>query len=192
MGTHVRKQLDETKEDRENRKLLIEAYKQQSASMKEKHAQRQRSEKQHGKVIYNAINDYIDTFLTGSTADEVLHKYQRRMQRELQWTVLKAQPLALGISAGCYIFTRSMKSYRQGHFIYYIMPYLTMTFFFVNSKKTSLFEIGYPAHPKVLEARQKAVNRSCFGHPKLLKNEIEYLHQKIHDFPEEPDNDLLV
>lgn len=58
--------------------------------MKEKHAMRQRTEKQHGKVIYNAINDYIDMFLTGSTSDEVLYKYQRRLQRELQWHVILA------------------------------------------------------------------------------------------------------
>ena len=44
----------------------------------------------------------------------------------------------------------------------------------------------------MLAARQEAVNRCCFGYPKLLKNEIEYLHQKIHEFPDEPDNDLLV
>ena len=43
----------------------------------------------------------------------------------------------------------------------------------------TVFEIGYPAHPEVLERRRKAINQCCFFAPSIVKNEIEYMHAKI-------------
>lgn len=42
-----------------------------------------------------------------------------------------------------------------------------------------LFEVGYPAHPEIIDARRVAVNKCCFQHPSILKNEIEYMHSKL-------------
>jgi hypothetical protein len=41
------------------------------------------------------------------------------------------------------------------------------------------FELGYPAHPKIIEKRRACVNKCCFFAPIMIKNEIEYMHSKI-------------
>ena len=45
--------------------------------------------------------------------------------------------------------------------------------------QTQLFELGYPAHPVIIERRRRAINRACFFAPSMLKNEIEYCHGKL-------------
>ena len=44
---------------------------------------------------------------------------------------------------------------------------------------TQLFELGYPAHPTIIERRRRAINRACFFAPSMLKNEIEFMHGKL-------------
>ena len=41
------------------------------------------------------------------------------------------------------------------------------------------FELGYPAHPKIIEKRRACINKCCFFAPIMIKNEIEYMHSKI-------------
>ena len=49
------------------------------------------------------------------------------------------------------------------------------------------FELGYPAHPKIIEKRRVCVNKCCFFAPIMLKNEIEYMHAKIAGIKSEDD-----
>lgn len=48
-----------------------------------------------------------------------------------------------------------------------------------------MFEIGYPAHPFIVNKRIEVINRSCFKYPQIIKNEIEFLHRKVHGLPEQ-------
>jgi hypothetical protein len=45
--------------------------------------------------------------------------------------------------------------------------------------------MGYPAHPKIAQMRTKVLSNICFVYPRALKNEIEYLHMKIHGFKDD-------
>ena len=42
-----------------------------------------------------------------------------------------------------------------------------------------MFEIGYPAHPVVIEQRRRVINECCFYAPVMIKNEVEYMHGKL-------------
>ncbi len=53
------------------------------------------------------------------------------------------------------------------------------------SEQHKLIEVPYPAHPYILEKRAEMVNAICFYYPQILKNEIEYLHRKIHNIKDE-------
>ena len=63
--------------------------------------------------------------------------------------------------------------------IFFVSPIIMMMY---NSKccyMPRLWEVGYPAHPVILEQRRKAVNKCCFFAPQMIKHEIEYMHAKI-------------
>lgn len=55
--------------------------------------------------------------------------------------------------------------------------------FYVNSiyfqRSKNQFEIGYPAHPVIIDERRKVINQGCFFAPSVIKNEIEFMHRKI-------------
>ena len=76
--------------------------------------------------------------------------------------------------------------------MYFIMPYLFANYGIFLIEQRKLFEQGYPAHPFIIEKRARILSRCCFKYPKIIKNEIEYLHAKIHEFPAEPTNEYLV
>ena len=46
-------------------------------------------------------------------------------------------------------------------------------------EQKSIFEVGYPAHPFIMEQRMKMINKTCFSYPSIVKNEIEYIHTKL-------------
>jgi len=52
--------------------------------------------------------------------------------------------------------------------------------------------MGYPAHPVIQKMRTDVCNRTCFTYPQIVKNEIEYLHAKINQFPEDPSDELML
>ena len=58
--------------------------------------------------------------------------------------------------------------------------YLFVNYGIFVTDQHKLFEVPYPAHPLILERRTQAVNNICYYYPEILKNEIEYLHSKLH------------
>lgn len=63
--------------------------------------------------------------------------------------------------------------------IYFGMPLAYWIYSKSLMTMPSLFELGYPAHPWIIERRRRAINKACFFAPSMLKNEIEYMHGKI-------------
>ena len=63
--------------------------------------------------------------------------------------------------------------------IYFLTPLAYFTYCKSAVSAPKLFEVGYPAHPTIIERRRKAVNKCCFFAPSIVKNEIEYMHSKI-------------
>lgn len=56
---------------------------------------------------------------------------------------------------------------------------------------SQLFEIGFPAHPVVIEKRRRAINQCCFFAPSMVKNEIEYMHSKVEGVQNDDEEALL-
>lgn len=63
--------------------------------------------------------------------------------------------------------------------LYFGMPLLYWVYAKTATYQQKLFEIGYPAHPAIIEKRRKCINTCCFFAPSMIKNEIEYMHAKI-------------
>lgn len=54
-----------------------------------------------------------------------------------------------------------------------------------------IFEISFPAHPDVIDARRIAINKICFMYPVIIKNEIEFMHAKLEGIKPEDEEALL-
>lgn len=68
--------------------------------------------------------------------------------------------------------------------MYFILGYTFVAYGIFIADANKLFEIDYPAHPYVVEKRAEVVNAICYYYPPILKNEIEHLHQRIHNIQE--------
>jgi hypothetical protein len=114
------------------------------------------------------------------TDDDTLFKYQRRIWADLQWSVVKGLPVGGAFAYGVLTIVRQFKK-RSGFDwpLYFGMP----LFYWIYAKSVTyqqkIFEIGYPAHPLILEKRRRCINSCCFFAPQMIKNEIEYMHSKI-------------
>ena len=71
--------------------------------------------------------------------------------------------------------------------LYFGMPLLYWAYAKSATYQQKLFEIGYPAHPSIIEKRRKCINSCCFFAPSMIKNEIEYMHAKIDGISQESD-----
>lgn len=127
------------------------------------------------------------------TDDEILYKYRRKIMSKMQWVMIQLQWVPVAGAGALYLLTRRLKTYKPSDpFIYFLVPYFYINYGIFNSEQRRVFESGYPAHPHIQKWRADTINQTCFKFPPILKNEIEYLHSKIHPLPEEPtDEDLL-
>jgi hypothetical protein len=67
------------------------------------------------------------------------------------------------------------------------MPLLYWAYSKSHTYQQKIFEVGYPAHPLILDKRRKCINSCCFFAPSMIKNEIEFMHSKIDGIKSEED-----
>ena len=77
--------------------------------------------------------------------------------------------------------TRRLKKSSGTDMLYFLAPYLYANYGIFCVEQRTIFEMGYPAHPYVIEKRMSVVNKTCFSYPQIIKNEIEYMHTKLSD-----------
>ena len=63
--------------------------------------------------------------------------------------------------------------------MYFFVPYMFLNYGMFLEQQHTLFEVGYPAHPFIIQKRSEVINSVCYYYPAILKNEIEYLHTKV-------------
>ena len=106
----------------------------------------------------------------------------------MQWVVVKGMPIG-GLFG--YAFMRLIRQFKKGSPMdwpmYFGMPLLYWIYAKMTTYQQKLFEIGYPAHPTIIEKRRKCINNCCFFAPSMVKNEIEYMHAKIDGINSEDD-----
>lgn len=73
-----------------------------------------------------------------------------------------------------------LKAYGKNDILYPIVVFCAQNYGIYCQSQKVLFETGYPAHPYIIGERTKVINKCCFKNPEIIKNEIEYLHDKIH------------
>ena len=88
-------------------------------------------------------------------------------------------PVLLGF--GLFRLTRRLKKASPTDIGYFVVPYLYQNYGMYILLQKDLFEMGYPAHPYIIEQRMKMINKTCFSYPAIVKNEIEYLPAKLSD-----------
>ena len=105
-----------------------------------------------------------------------------------QFDVLKRSIFGVGTSLLVYnLASRVKKLGMLGVPLYIMAPFAVWMNVKYKCFMRSVFELGYPAHPDIIEKRRKFVNESCFFAPSTLKNEIEYMHSKIDGVKSEDD-----
>ena len=110
----------------------------------------------------------------------------------MQWNILKGAPVGLLFAYGCLSVVGVMKKRTSLDIpIYFGMPFLYWMWCKKSVHMPKLFEISYPSHPTILEARRKAINQCCFFAPSMIRNEIEFMHGKIEGVdPEDEESQL--
>lgn len=78
---------------------------------------------------------------------------------------------------GLFKLTRRLKHKSPTDAMYFIAAFIFVNYGLFVSEQHKLFEVGYPAHPYILERRSEAINSICYYYPQILKNEIEFLHR---------------
>lgn len=140
--------------------------------------------------VLQSLNAYGSFFLYMHTDDDILFAYQRRIWKELQWNVFSGAPVGLTFAYAALRCVRLFK--KSGGFdipIYFGMPLLYWVYSKSHIYQQKIFEIGFPAHPLIVEKRRKCINSCCFFAPSMIKNEIEFMHAKIDGI--KTDEDLL-
>ena len=98
----------------------------------------------------------------------------------MQWNIIKGTPIGLLFAYGCLSIVGVLKKRTTFDIpIYFGMPFMYWMWCKKSVHMPKLFELSYPAHPTILEARRKAINQCCFFAPSMIRNEIEYMHGKI-------------
>jgi len=122
------------------------------------------------------------------TTDETLYKYKKRIHTEFQYFISYRVPIGVLYSSLIYQVVIRLK--KKGLFdipLYFCFPFLIWLQAKYIGFQRNIFEIGYPAHPEVIERRRKCINDCCFFAPSMLKNEIEFMHAKIDGISSEED-----
>jgi len=84
-----------------------------------------------------------------------------------------------------YGLTRRLKTYTPFDVMYFAVPYAYVNYGTFMVMQKHLYECGYPAHPLIQQMRTEVINKTCYKYPQIVKNEIEYIHAKLHNFEEE-------
>jgi len=164
---------------------LKEEYMREAKLRKYQHSMQSRLAVNSKRRVFKEIGQYSLRMTLIRADDDILYEYRRKLQRQIQWALLCNQVMPVLGGAFFFYLTRYLKGKNDSDFMYFIIPYLYLNYGVFMGHQKELFEKGYPAHPKVHEFRTKVLSNVCFNYPRILKNEIEYLHYKIHGFKDD-------
>lgn len=102
--------------------------------------------------------------------------------------VVQILPLALLAGYGFLRLSRALK--KRGGLdvpLYFGLPFAAVCWSAKTATSCVMFEIGFPAHPTVIEQRRRVINECCFYAPGMIKNEVEYMHGKLAGVKTEDD-----
>lgn len=173
------------------RKEMRDKYDQEAKERKYKHIHSQREENRGIQAAIHDMGRYATTFLYLKTDDEVLYEYKRKLQKKIQRLVVNNQPFAILTGAATLGLCRLLQAKRPLDGLYFLIPWVYVTYSSMLTNCPKLFELSYPAHPFVMEKRSETLNKMCFYYPTALKNDIEYLHAKIHDLSLDAETNLV-
>ncbi|CDW71687.1 UNKNOWN [Stylonychia lemnae] len=181
----IKKNTDDSKQVNDERHKLKQNYYKQSNDAKYKHNMAKRSNDSQRGDFVKATGQYSIRFLFLRTDDDVLYQYKRKLRAKIQWDLLIEQHWCVLAGAALFGLTRLLKKKSQFDGLYFLVPYTLVNYCFFVERLHTLYEIGYPSHPLIFQARTQVVNNMCYAYPTILKNEIEYLHSKIHEIDSE-------
>lgn len=97
--------------------------------------------------------------------DEVLYKYKRKLQKEIEWIMLTNQGSPIFFGAFLFYLTRRLKQKAASDALYFIVGYCFVNYALFVEQQHKLFEVSYPAHPFIFDKRTKVINSVCYYHP---------------------------
>ena len=181
--------VDDQKQYREQ---LRAKYKEEADLRRYKHRMALRQQNKSGAEVLQSLAGYANKFLLMSTEDTALFAYQRRLWTELQWDVIRGLPVGIGVSYALMRAVRTMKKTSgMDALVYFTIPLCYWLYCKKGFYQSRLFEVGYPAHPLIIEQRRKVVNQCCFCAPSMIKNEIEFMHSKLEGIEQQDEEALL-
>ena len=83
----------------------------------------------------------------------------------MQYEMLCKQWIPIGLGLGLFKLTRRLKKGSGTDIFYFVIPYLYANYGIFCVEQKQIFEMGYPAHPYILEQRMGVINRACFSYP---------------------------
>jgi hypothetical protein len=180
LASYYMEQKVVVEKEKDYRQNLRDKYKKDAELRKYKHRLALRQQSNNSAQVLESIMEYSEKFLWRSTDDPTLYAYQRKLCTALQWNIVSGAPVGVAL---CYALLRSVRMLKKtgGYdgLFYFLIPLVYWSYTKSIVYHTSLFEIGYPAHPTIIERRRKVINESCFYAPNMIKNEIEYMHSRI-------------
>jgi hypothetical protein len=164
------------------------SYSEEVDRRKQKFRVAQRQQNRNQVQVLRSLKEYGSFFFHLQTDDSVLFEYQRKIRVELQKDLLKRS--LFGVATGLALYQGAGRLRKHGTLalpLYFMMPVAAWLVVRYHAFQKRIFEIGYPAHPLIVERRRKCVNETCFFAPSVLKHEIEFLHSKIDGIKTEQD-----
>ena len=84
-----------------------------------------------------------------------------------------------------YCLTTKLRKKSDIDVFYFALPYLYFNVGNFLTETKQIFEKGFPPNQTILKMRQNVIRTSAYDYPAIIKNEIEYLHFKLHGFDQD-------
>ena len=133
----------------------MEVYKKEAAVAKIKGniAQREQMRTKGDVVKETGTYSIRFLFLRVPAGDETLFNYKRKLQKEIQWTLLTNQAPPVIFGAMLFLLTRRLKQKAATDALYFITGWAFINYAMFVEQQHKLFEIAYPAHPYIFQKR---------------------------------------
>jgi len=172
-----KKIVEDEKERRGDQRIQ---YKKDAQIKKYKYRMTQRNQHMSAFRVHKDVNDYSSQICGMKSTDDTIYLYKKKVIAALQFGVLFRLPPTIFWSYLIAKGVRNMKKHGPMDFpIYMGIPMLVFLWFDKFECSLKAFEIGFPAHPQIIEKRRKIINSCCFFAPSMVKYDIEYMHKKI-------------
>ena len=154
-----------SEKSRVERTRLRDAYDREVDEHKYRYDLKRRVNKKEIGLVNDECQKYAEEIIWMSTSDEVVYNYQRELQRQLQWNMLKKQYFCLPFAGAIYAFSRRMQRKRASDILYFVIPYAYVNYGAYLTLSGNMFEVAFPAHPEILRRRKAVLNKCCFQYP---------------------------